>query len=368
MNWIIKDRVLAFAGPSYRKNVSPEGYCTLSPTDYVPYFRRKNVGLVVRLNKKNYDETEFINAGINHFEQFYTDGSCPTMTILRRIVQSFETLVPNNCTAFAVHCKAGLGRTGTCIGAWMMKHYKMTAKDVIGWMRICRPGMVIGPQQQFLADIEHIMWQDGATMRSLHSSNRVMNTAIVDTNNINNNNQSRNKSRSSGSMNINTVMRTSTVVPVVTPSRGRNTTSATRSLRHPFYDSTKASTSITAAVTVVSSCNGKEDGHEVMLLGDHGSSVVGTSDPGQASRLLEARMRHNNRNRFHQPSSSSSSLQASLSPPGANQKQQTVLITPNIKTNNDDNDNGNNNQSTTKSPPGAKGTASSSSLWARAFA
>mmetsp|Transcript_12420 Transcript_12420/g.15728 ORF Transcript_12420/g.15728 Transcript_12420/m.15728 type:complete len:109 (+) Transcript_12420:511-837(+) len=46
-----------------------------------------------------------------------------------------------------------------------MKHYKFTAKEVIGWMRICRPGMVIGPQQHFLQDLEQKMWYEGDIMR-----------------------------------------------------------------------------------------------------------------------------------------------------------------------------------------------------------
>lgn len=45
---------------------------------------------------------------------------------------------------------AGLGRTGTLIGCYLMKHYRMTAAESIAWLRICRPGSVIGPQQQFL--------------------------------------------------------------------------------------------------------------------------------------------------------------------------------------------------------------------------
>ncbi len=168
MNWIVKGKILAFAGPSYKKNVTPEGYCTLSPHDYIPYFTKKQIGLVVRLNQKNYDEQQFIDAGIGHVEEFYTDGSCPHMSILQRVVASFEK-VPKE-KGFAVHCKAGLGRTGTCIGAYLMKHYKMTAKEVIGWMRICRPGMVIGPQQQFLEKIQHQMWQEGEAMRKHNKS------------------------------------------------------------------------------------------------------------------------------------------------------------------------------------------------------
>jgi cell division cycle 14 len=35
--------------------------------------------------------------------------------------------------AIAVHCKAGLGRTGSCIGCYIMKVFKFTAEEAIGW-------------------------------------------------------------------------------------------------------------------------------------------------------------------------------------------------------------------------------------------
>jgi protein-tyrosine phosphatase len=163
LNWIIKDKILAFAGPSFERHVSPEGYCTLPPADYIPYFQLKNVGLVVRLNKKGYNEENFIDAGIDHLEAYFDDGSCPPMHILETVLKAFEAVPADK--AFAVHCKAGLGRTGSCIGAYMMKHYRFTATECIAWMRICRPGMVIGPQQHFLKQIETIMWQAGASER-----------------------------------------------------------------------------------------------------------------------------------------------------------------------------------------------------------
>ena len=153
---------MAFAGPHFHRSVSREGYCAKTPSDYIPYFQKNNVELVVRLNKKCYNEGDFVKAGIRHFDQYYLDGSCPPLDVLDRIVAAFETVPADK--AFAVHCKAGLGRTGTCIGAYMMKHFKFTAAEAIGWMRICRPGMVIGPQQQFLKDIEQRMWRAGDIM------------------------------------------------------------------------------------------------------------------------------------------------------------------------------------------------------------
>lgn len=48
---------------------------------------------------------------------------------------------------------AGLGRTGTLIGCYLMKHYKFSAAEAISWIRIARPGSVIGQQQNYLEEL-----------------------------------------------------------------------------------------------------------------------------------------------------------------------------------------------------------------------
>jgi len=165
LSWIMQGKCLAFAGPTYSRSQTSDGCCSLTPADYIPYFKRKNVGLVIRLNAKNYEEEDFIIAGIEHVEFSYKDGSNPPPELLRKVVAAMERTARKG-KAFAVHCKAGLGRTGTCIGAFMMKHYKFTALEAIGWMRICRPGMVIGPQQGFMKKYQQIMWDEGEAERN----------------------------------------------------------------------------------------------------------------------------------------------------------------------------------------------------------
>lgn len=64
-----------------------------------------------------------------------------------------------------MHCKAGLGRTGVLICCYLMKHYRFTAEEVLGYIRVCRPGSVIGPQQNFLKDWQMRMWAEGDAYR-----------------------------------------------------------------------------------------------------------------------------------------------------------------------------------------------------------
>jgi protein-tyrosine phosphatase len=160
-NWVLPEKFIAFCGP-HAKSKLENGYPLHAPEAYITYFRKHNVKCIVRLNKKIYDAKRFTDAGFDHQELFFIDGSTPSDSIVRRFLNISE-----KCDgAIAVHCKAGLGRTGTLIACYMMKHYRFTAAEAIGWLRICRPGSVIGPQQNFLEEKQSWLWAEGDMLRA----------------------------------------------------------------------------------------------------------------------------------------------------------------------------------------------------------
>ncbi|XP_048359629.1 dual specificity protein phosphatase CDC14B isoform X4 [Sphaerodactylus townsendi] len=174
-NWIIPKKILAFSGPHSRSRTE-NGYPHHAPEAYFPYFRRHNVTTIVRLNKRMYDAKRFREAGFEHYDLFFADGSIPTDTI----VQTFLNICENAEGAVAVHCKAGLGRTGTLIGCYIMKHFRMTAAESIAWIRICRPGSVIGSQQHFLLEKQSELWMEGDSFRSkLRKNSKLAVTKIL---------------------------------------------------------------------------------------------------------------------------------------------------------------------------------------------
>ncbi|XP_017303210.1 dual specificity protein phosphatase CDC14A-like [Diaphorina citri] len=116
ISWIVPNKLLAFSGP----NTTEQNTCYHPPEFYLDYFLQNGVQLVVRLNQKNYDERKFTEAGLDHVDFYFPDGTAPPNDILCEFIKVCEKYKG----PIAVHCKAGLGRTGCLIGAYMIKHVR----------------------------------------------------------------------------------------------------------------------------------------------------------------------------------------------------------------------------------------------------
>ena len=62
-----------------------------------------------------------------------------TSTPPDELVDRFLHIAEGASGIVAVHCLAGLGRTGTLIGLYMMKHNGFTAREVMAWLREALP-------------------------------------------------------------------------------------------------------------------------------------------------------------------------------------------------------------------------------------
>ncbi|KAK1755157.1 tyrosine-protein phosphatase cdcA [Echria macrotheca] len=167
-NWITP-HFLAFASPQTNPPTrTPEGTeqwnalpKTMAAIDTHPglpqpfknvlkHFTERNIGLVVRLNSVLYNSSYFEALGIQHLDMIFEDGTCPPLSTVRKFIRLAHETITVKKKGIAVHCKAGLGRTGCLIGAYLIYRHGFTANEIIAYMRFMRPGMVVGPQQHWL--------------------------------------------------------------------------------------------------------------------------------------------------------------------------------------------------------------------------
>src|SRR2546421_2779788 len=165
-NWI-SPQFLAFASPQSQPitpiPITSPTYATLPSCipeiaesnisqpfkNVLTHFVQRSIGLVVRLNSELYCPTYFTALGINHIDMIFEDVTCRPLPLVRNFIKLAHDTIKKN-KGIAVHCKAGLGRTGCLIGAYLIYRHGFTANEVIAFMRFMRPGMVVGPQQHWL--------------------------------------------------------------------------------------------------------------------------------------------------------------------------------------------------------------------------
>lgn len=124
---------------------------------FVEFLRRCGVGRVVRLNfqaetkrAQTYEEV-FHPAGLTFGNFEFTDGKTPSEELLAKILEDLSTW-EHRCggqgPVVALHCKAGLGRTGVVAAAFATSLFNISGPAFHGWIRMCRPGTIQTAEQE----------------------------------------------------------------------------------------------------------------------------------------------------------------------------------------------------------------------------
>ena len=167
---VVPGKFVALKGPvdlggdEYRDGV--DGARSFSPAFYADIFLGMDVSTVVRLDEPQYAAEVLTSRGFAHHGlEFPAGAACPSDAV----VVAFLRAVDAAPGAVAVHCRTGRGRTGTLIALYLMRSCGFTAREAMGWLRIMRPGSVIGEQQHYLCAIDSVL-QGMRTRASAHES------------------------------------------------------------------------------------------------------------------------------------------------------------------------------------------------------
>jgi protein-tyrosine phosphatase len=122
----------------------------LNKDTFVSLLQRVGVGSVVRLNRlhevgdaANVYDSIFQNAGVEVVAFEFNDGESPPKGLVKAFVaDARRRRALTGKPVLALHCKAGLGRTGVVAGAYAAELYKVNGKAFHGWARMSRPGSI----------------------------------------------------------------------------------------------------------------------------------------------------------------------------------------------------------------------------------
>ena len=115
---------------------------------------KRDVKHIIQLNDDiEYDKTIFTDK-MKHYNMSFTDCSTPSIELVKKFINIVNITGDEK---IAIHCKAGLGRTGIFVCIYLMITFRIDAKQAIAMVRMYRSGSIMGYQGHFLEMLDDML-------------------------------------------------------------------------------------------------------------------------------------------------------------------------------------------------------------------
>lgn len=132
-SWIDRPHVAAMAHPA-------------SLAEY-QWLREQGIQFIVCLTE-DLPRRDWINeAGLFSMHVSIEDMTPPSQEQIDQVIAGIDKAIANKL-GVAVHCGAGLGRTGTLVACWLVHKHALPAKDAMARVRRLRPGSIETVEQE----------------------------------------------------------------------------------------------------------------------------------------------------------------------------------------------------------------------------
>ena len=130
-SWIIEEKLAGSAIPTSKEEID--------------WIKQEGVKSIVTIREEPLED-EWIK-DVNYLHVHSNDMGVPEFDDLVSSVDFIHERLVNN-EPVMVHCLAGLGRTGTILACYLIKHEKMSSDDAITKIRKQRPGSIQSYSQE----------------------------------------------------------------------------------------------------------------------------------------------------------------------------------------------------------------------------
>jgi atypical dual specificity phosphatase len=136
-NWIVPGKLAGCAAPGVSAPIEHD----------LSVLARIGITRLVTLTETDLDQDALRCHRLKNIHLSIFDGEAPSIRQTHMLLVRMQKLIEAG-EVLAVHCRAGLGRTGAILAAWMIKEGGLTAENSIARLRRIEPGFIQSEEQE----------------------------------------------------------------------------------------------------------------------------------------------------------------------------------------------------------------------------